>query len=192
MAKMTRRAVLAAIGVSGVAVTTGYLVRAVGSHAPTVRLLDHEGGGGMMGPGMMGGTTDADMSAYGEMFHRHREISRVVEEIPGGVRTTTESDSPALTAQLQAHVTSMYTHLDQGMEVTCMSGSLPTLFRSARSYRRQITLTPGGVVAEEVSDDPIVTEAIRAHAREVTAFVDEGMAAMMRQMMGPGGMMGPR
>lgn len=36
-----------------------------------------------------------------------------------------------------------------------------------------------------------LTEAIRAHAREVTGFVQQGMPAMMQQMMG-GGMMGPR
>jgi hypothetical protein len=56
----------------------------------------------MMGGGMMGGPMD--MSRYMQMFMCHREISRVVEEIPGGVRTTTESNSPDLAAQLQAHV----------------------------------------------------------------------------------------
>jgi hypothetical protein len=63
---------------------------------------------------------------------------------PFGVRTTTESKSPDLTAQLQAHVSSMYAHLDQGTEVACMSQSLPTLFRHASGYRRQLTFTPTG------------------------------------------------
>ena len=74
-----------------------------------------------------------------------------------------------------------------------MSHSLPTLFRNAGSYRRQLTLTPTGVIAEETSDDPALTDAdaIRAHAREVTGFVRDGMPAMMQGMMGgPGGMMG--
>ena len=79
---------------------------------------------------------------YMEMFSRHNEIRRSVEEIPGGVRTTTESDSPDLAALLHQHVPSMYTHLDQGGEIMCMSQSLPTLFRSASDYHRQITLTP--------------------------------------------------
>ena len=57
-------------------------------------------------------------------------------------------------------------------------------------YRRQLTLTPTGVIAEETADDPALTDAIRAHAREVTGFVQEGMPAMMQQMMGPGGVMG--
>ena len=32
---------------------------------------------------------------------------------------------------------------------------------------------------------------IRAHAREVTGFVTDGMPAMMQEMMCPDGMMGP-
>ena len=125
-----------------------------------------------------------DMSRYMEMFMRHNELNRVVEEIPGGVRTTTQSNSPELAAQLQAHVSSMYSHLDQGAEVSCMSQSLPTLFRHANGYRRQLTFTPTGVIAEETADDPALTDAIRAHAREVTGFVQQGMPAMMQQMMG--------
>ena len=76
-----------------------------------------------------------------------------------------------------------------------MSGSLPTLFRQANGYRRQLTLTTTGVVAEETADDPALAQAIRAHAQEVTGFVRDGMPAMMQGMMGSGmmgpGMMGP-
>lgn len=45
-------------------------------------------------------------------------------------------------------------------------------------------------IAEETADDPALTDAIRAHSREVNGFVQEGMPAMMQQMMGPDGMMG--
>jgi DNA-binding transcriptional MocR family regulator len=127
-----------------------------------------------------------------EMFNRHNEMNRVVEEIPGGVRTTTESNAPELVAQLQAHVSSMYSDVGQGAEVMCMSGTLPTLFRHAVDYQRQLTFTPKGVVAVETSSDPDLTQVIRAHAVEVTGFVNEGMPAMMGPMMGSGGMMGPR
>jgi hypothetical protein len=44
-------------------------------------------------------------------------------------------------------------------------------------------------MAEETADDPALTQAIRAHAQEVTGFVREGIPPMMRGMMG--GMMGP-
>lgn len=179
MVNFTRRAALAALG-AGAAVGIGYAVRVVGPPLLRVRLIDS---GGMMGAG------PADMSVYMDMFRRHTEITRTVEEIPGGVRTTTQSGSPDLAAQLHAHVSSMYAHLDQGIEVMCMSQSLPTLFRNAGGYRRRLTLTPTGVIAEETSDDPALAEIIRSHAREVTGFVREGMPAMMQGMMG--GMMGP-
>jgi len=54
------------------------------------------------GPGMFGGTNSMDMGTYMEMFSRHGEFRRTVEDIRGGVRTTTESDSPDLVAQLRA------------------------------------------------------------------------------------------
>ncbi|OBF76246.1 hypothetical protein A5750_09395 [Mycobacterium sp. 852002-51613_SCH5001154] len=191
MAGLTRRAALAALGALGAGSILGLAhLRGSALRPPStaIRLTD---GGGFMGAGHM------DMSRYMEMFMRHSEIDRIVEDIPGGVRTTTESASPALTAQLQEHVSSMYAHLDQGTEIRCMSQSLPTLFRSAGGYRRQLTFTPRGVIAEETADDPALTDVIRAHAREVTGFVRDGVPAMMQQMMGPGGMgcgrmMGPR
>jgi hypothetical protein len=78
----------------------------------------------------------------------------------------------------------MYGHVNQQAEVTCMSDSLPTLFRNAKRYRRQLTLTAKGVSVSETSDDPQLTAAIRAHAQEVSGFVRDGMSAMMRGMMG--------
>ena len=181
MARFTRRAALAALG-AGTVMGIGYALRGVlGSPVLRIRLTD----GGMMG------ASPADMSLYMDMFNRHTEISRTVDEIPGGVRTSTQSNAPDLAAKLHAHVSSMYSHLDQGSEVTCMSPSLPTLFRNAGGYRRQLMLTPTGVIIEETSDDPALTDAIRTHAREVTGFVRDGMPAMMQGMMGgPGGMMG--
>ena len=184
---MTRRAALAAFGAlaAGSVLGVGYVIRSIfESPTPGFRLTNGPGDGGMMGVGPV------DMGIYMDMFRRHNQINRVVEEIPGGVRTTTESNSPDLAAQLQAHVSSMYNRLGQGSEVMCMSQSLPTLFRNASGYRRQLTFTPTGVIAEETADDPNLVQAIRAHAQEVSGFVRDGMPAMMEQMMG-GGMMGP-
>ncbi len=61
-------------------------------------------GGGMMGGGMMGG----DMRTIHQLFANHNQIRRTVEEIPGGIRSTTESDSPEIAALIQQHVPSMY------------------------------------------------------------------------------------
>ncbi|WP_372517596.1 hypothetical protein [Mycobacterium florentinum] len=48
-----------------------------------------------------------------------------------------------------------------------------------------MTFTANGVVAEETADDPVLTQAIRAHALEISGFVRDGMPPMMRGMMGP-------
>ncbi|WP_284235992.1 hypothetical protein [Mycobacterium antarcticum] len=178
MATLTRRAALSVLAGGAGLLGLGYVLRSI-VEVP----MSHAGPG-------FGGVNGMDMSKYMNMFIRHGELRRSVEDIPGGVRTTTESDSPDLVAELQAHVSSMYSQLDQGAEVTCMSSSLPTLFRRAPDYQRQLTFTAKGVVAEETASDPDLTNAIRAHAREVTGFVVEGMPAMMQGMMGPG-MMGP-
>jgi hypothetical protein len=98
MARFTRRAALAALG-AGAVMGIGYALRGtLGSPVPGIRLTD---GGGMMG------ASPADMSLYRDMFNRHTEISRTVEEIPGGVRTTTQSNAPDLAAKLHAHVSSI-------------------------------------------------------------------------------------
>ncbi|OLC64287.1 MAG: hypothetical protein AUG06_06440 [Actinobacteria bacterium 13_1_20CM_2_65_11] len=181
MTGITRRAALGLFAAGGALVglglAGGYLLRDA---------LKSIGGGGMMGSGsgMMGSATQADMSSYTKLFDRHTELRRTVETIDGGVRTTTESDAPDLVALLQAHVSSMYTHLNQHAEVTCMSSSLPTLFRNSTSYRRELTITAKGVVVTETSSDPRITAAIRDHAQEVSGFVHDGMPAMMRGMMG--------
>ena len=70
------------------------------------------------------------------------------------------------------------------MSPPCMSNSLPTLFRHADGYQRQLTLTEKGVSVIETSRDPALTSAIRKHAQEVSGFVRDGMPSMMRGMMG--------
>jgi hypothetical protein len=167
MSRMTRAAAIRMLA-GGVAAAVGGLFTTGRGTATRPVLRD----GGMMGTGL-------DMSAYIELFDRHSEIRRTVTEIPGGVRTLTESAAPDLVAQLQAHVASVYGHLDHGVEVTCMSSSLPTLFRNASAYRRELRLTNNGVAVTETARDPRIVAAIRAHAREVSGFVREGMAAMM-------------
>jgi hypothetical protein len=186
MAKMPRRAALAILGAGGGLLGLGYALRNIIGDG----FLNHASNGlaHADGPGMMGATS-MDMSLYMEMFSRHSELTRVVEDIPGGARTTTESNSPDLVAKLQAHVSAMYSHVADGGEIMCMSQSLPTLFRRAADYHRQITFTPKGLIAVETAADPDLTQAVRAHAREVTGFVNDGMPAMMAGMMG-GGMMG--
>jgi len=194
MKQLSRRAAIRVIaaggGLLGLGLAGGYALRGLAGlargPAPEAGVPAHTG---MRAP-MMGDATPADMSTYMDLFSGHAELRRTVELVPGGVRTVTEADDPDLAAQLQAHVASMYTHLNQGAEVSCMSSSLPTLFRNSRRYWRSLTNTAKGVAVVETSDDPRISAAIRSHAAEVTGFVDFGMPAMMAGMMGGQGMTG--
>ena len=182
MKQPSRRAVIRAAaaggGLLGGGLVAGYALRA----RPALPAAASPGAGAP--DAMKGDATAADISTYMDLFSRHAELRRTVHLVPGGVRTVTESADPDLAAQSQAHVASMYARLDQDTEVTCMSASLPVLFRNSRRYRRALTNTPHGVAVTETSGDPRITAAIRSHAAEVTGFVDDGKPAMMAGLMG--------
>ncbi|WGR94924.1 hypothetical protein MTX20_12690 [Bradyrhizobium sp. ISRA435] len=87
-------------------------------------------------------------------------------------------------ALIQRHVADMYTRIDQDRPFAYpMSRTVPVLFQNTGRYRRQLEVTPKGVAITETASDPDMVELIKAHAREITGFVDEGMPAMMRNMM---------
>jgi hypothetical protein len=180
----------AAGGLAGAGLAGGYALRdLLGTSRARVPAAGDPAGPGTHGS-TMGDVTRADMTTYMDLFNRHTQLRRTVELIPGGVRTVTEADDPDLATQLQAHVASMYAHLNQGAGVSCMSSSVLVLFGNSRTYRRSLTNTARGVAVVETSDDPRISAAIRSHAAEVTGFVDHGMPAMMPGMMGGQGMTG--
>lgn len=147
-----------------------------------------EGGmGGMMG-GNGAAAAPGDMNTVMTLFRMHRSVRRTVVESPNGISATTESDDPQVAALIHAHVASMYARVDQNRPFTRMSRTLPALFRTAKRYERQLTMTAKGVAVIERSSDPQIAAVIRAHGREVSGFVHDGMDAMMNDMM-QGGMM---
>lgn len=133
--------------------------------------------GGMMSGGMMGSATSADMSTYMDLFNRHTDIRRTVEMVPGGIRTTTESDAPDLVgAAPGAHLQHVqpsqpggrgHVHERQPADPVPECDRLPPPARD----------TSKGVTVTETSTDPALTSAIRRHAREVSGFVRDGMPA---------------
>jgi hypothetical protein len=127
--------------------------------------------------GMM--NSDPDMRTVMDLFANHGSIRRTVEELPNGIRSTTESDDLHVASLLQAHVASMYKRVDDRRLFSMMSRTLPTLFRNASRYRREAHYIPKGVVVVETSTDAKLIQVIRAHAREIDAFVRDGMPAMM-------------
>lgn len=139
-------------------------------------------GGGIMGGGM--GDMMGPMRTGMELFRHHSEIHRKVTVLPNGIQAITESDDPGVAALIQEHVGSMYERIDEDRPFAYpMSRTVPVLFRNTRRYQRKLQATSKGVMVTETAKDADMAQLIQAHAREITGFVDEGMPAMMRDMM---------
>jgi hypothetical protein len=135
------------------------------------------GGGTGMGPG---GGHGADMGGIHALFANRDQIHRTVTPIEGGVRTTTEADNPALAAQIQRHVQSMYARLKDGRPINTRDPLFAAIFENADKIRVKIENTPKGLSVTETSSDPAVVALIRRHADVVGLFIENGMHEMMR------------
>lgn len=134
----------------------------------------------------------ADMELVHQLVTNNRAITRTVEHLPNGIRTLTESTSPAIAGFIKAHVASMEQRLEEGEVFNLFSPTLPTIFDGYARIRSSFEYTTNGVAVVQTTDDAELVAALQAHAAEVTELVDEGMIAMMRGMMQGrgGGMMG--
>lgn len=183
MAAMHRRSLLEAALAAAAALASFFIVRS--SRAQGMM----RGMGGMMGGGMGGmmggmGGMMGPMRTGMQLFRHHSEIHRNVTVLPDGVRAVTESDNPEVAALIKEHVGDMYARIDQDRPFAYpMSRTVPVMFRNTSRYRRQLEITPKGVAITETASDTDMIELIKAHAREISGFVTEGMPAMMRDMM---------
>lgn len=158
--------------------TVGTLL-VTGSREPLIAcMMDNwQGGNGHMTGNWQSGNGQ-DMQDVHQLFANYQLIRRTVEEIPGGVRTVTESDNPQIAALIQRHVASMHQRLDEGRWFAMMSRTLPIMFRNADRYQREFELTPKGISVRKTSDDPELASILREHSREVSGFVEGGMPCM--------------
>ena len=148
----------------------------------------HAGGGPPPGGGMCradrgmgpGGGHGRDMKQIHALFAQRDQIRRTVTQIPGGVRTTTESDDPATVEQLREHVQSMYARLKEGQPIHARDPLFAALFENADKIDFKTENTPKGIIVTETSDDPKVVALIRRHAEVVSKFIANGMPEMMR------------
>jgi hypothetical protein len=131
----------------------------------------------------------ADMQVVHALLMDHDAIKRTVTNLPNGVRTVTESDDERVAAYLKQHVASMNRRLGDGEVFNVASPTIPTIFENADRIHTEITQTPNGLIFTQTSDDAELVPVLQAHAVEVSKLAEEGMAAMMRSMMGQGGPM---
>ena len=190
----TRAKLVAAMAV---AVTLG-----VGFYAYTAHSQDRGHGpfamrGMMPGMGMMGmghdSATMSQLQGIHTLLVNHDRITRTVTNLPNGIRTVTESNDPALAAQVKTHVAEMGRRVDAGDDpgLPIESDALHAIFRDKDKIRTSYETTDKGVVVVQTSDDTKTVAALQTHAAEVTELVRDGMAALHTAMMkNHGGMMG--
>jgi hypothetical protein len=119
----------------------------------------------------------AEHSNVLHLLSSHQEITRKVEEIPGGVRTTTTTTEPELVETLRAHVRQMSRHVKQGQPVRMWD----PVFRDIFAHYDEIALVAkdikDGIEVTETSENSELVPLIRAHAKKIDGFVAEGHAA---------------
>jgi hypothetical protein len=168
----------------------------VGAYAYTAHSQD---GFGMhrMGPGMMGMAQDAATQSQLQVIHtllvNHDRVTRTVTNLPDGIHTVTESNDPALAAQIKTNVTDMGRRVSAGDDpgLPIESEALHAIFHDKDKIRTSYETTSNGVAVVQTSDDAKTVAAQQTHAAEVTDLVQGGMAALQTAMMkNHDGMMG--
>jgi len=118
------------------------------------------------------------MSEARDTFHAllsdHEKIRRVVEDIEGGVATTTVSDDPEVTALLRKHVRQMKGRVENGEGLRHWDPLFVEIFKHHEEIAMTIEDVPGGVKVKETSKNPEVAKLIRAHAKTVSEFTARG------------------
>ena len=198
---MKMRAKLAAATALALALGTGFYAFTAHSqgrhrgHGPFAGQEMGMGPGGMMG--MMGMAHDSATMAQLQVIHtlltNHDRITRTVTNLPNGIRTVTESDDPALAAQIKTHVAEMGRRVGAGDDpgLPIESDALHAIFRDKDKINTSYETTDKGVAVVQTSDDATTVAALQTHAAEVSDLVRGGMAALHTAMMkNHGGMMG--
>lgn len=147
--------------------------------------------GWMMSRGGMGGRMRRHMRVIHRLLVEHEDISRTVEEIPGGIRSITVSRRPEITDAIRAHVRQMKARVETGEPIRQMDPVFREIFEHHTKIQMEIDDVPGGARVTETSDDPQVVLLIRQHAeRAVSEFVADGMQRAMRPTPLPPGYRG--
>jgi|SRR5579883_1167696 len=142
-----------------------------------------------MGQGIMSMNHDfatmAEMGTIHELMANHDRIKRTVTNLPGGIRTVTESDDPQIAKLIKEHVVGMDRRVsaksDPGLPIE--SPALHSILGNGDKVQTTIEMTENGAVVIQRSTDPETVAALQKHAIEVSDLVKDGMAALHMGMM---------
>ena len=137
-------------------------------------------------PGLQGeDITDQEVADLKQLFQKNIEISRLVENIPNGIITVTESDNEELRSSIIDHVTLMVTRLqeEKNPQVIIQSPTLHEIFKYYDEIETELELTEKGISLIQTSTNPEVVALLQQHASEISDMVDRGMEAVHERMM---------
>lgn len=135
----------------------------------------------MMGGDSMDGRMMRDMRVIRDLLAGHGEIERTVDDVPGGIRSSTTSEDAELAELIQTHVGQMKQRLEEGDPIRAMDPLFREIFEHSDDLRLEIENVSGGVRVTETSADHQATLLIRQHAhRAVSEFVESGMSRAMQ------------
>lgn len=179
--ELDRRALLKHLAALGLLTTTPAILAGCDNDGAMPMMGGSSSGDPMMNDGMMDPAMMADMATIHDLLANHEKIRRSVEDIDGGIRSTTTSDDPHLASLIADHVGAMRSRLADNRPIR--QGD--PLFREIFKHQADITITieavPGGVQITETSANPQVQLLIRQHARAaVSQFVASGMNRAMQ------------
>ena len=141
------------------------------------------------GPGHAHGVDDrhdSDHQVFQFLLTHHEKIKRTVKELPDGVETLTESDTPEIADKIKEHVEWMEYRIKHTQPIRMRDPLFAELFRHTDKIKMVHEDTEKGVRVTETSQDPYVAKLIKAHAKAVSGFVERGFAEAMKNHAVPG------
>jgi uncharacterized protein len=123
---------------------------------------------------------DADHEVFQYLLTNHEKIKRTVKELPNGVETLTESDTPEVAAMIKDHVGWMSVRIKETKPIRMRDPLFAEIFKHTDKIQMHHEDTDKGVRVTETSEDPVVAKLIQAHAKVVSGFVERGFAEAMK------------
>lgn len=142
--------------------------------------------------GRSGGSERPEAQVIHFLIENHESLERTVEEIPGGVRTRTVSQTPEIVDAVRIHVRQMVDLIHGGGRIRNWDPLFVEIFNQRQAIEMQILDIEGGVEVTETSSDDQVVKLIRAHAAKVEEFVARGRAAYKEETPLPADYSGTR
>lgn len=137
-------------------------------------------------PGLRGENATAEESAeIATLFRGFETLTREVENLPDGIKTLTHSSDQAVMDALVSHSVGMIDRVGQldDPKIIIQSPTLDIFFLRGGAITSNVEVTDDGLLVIQTSEDPEMVAALHAHAAEVTAMAERGMAAVHDMMM---------